>query len=120
MLAPIALLLVLTGPGTPPGDHGPWPDRGTRPPRQSVSLRGRVVVHGAVDVPVSYARLALYHDGRSVASTATDRHGYFVMRDDLGKGTYRLVLETSDYQGEIEVRIPGETPDVLLFARRLR
>jgi hypothetical protein len=121
MLSPTALplLLILLGGGTLPGEGGPWPSRGTRPPRETPALQGRVVVHTpAADQPLAFAHLRLLRAGAEVASTSTDRQGAFKLVKTLAAGPYQLQLDTSGYEGQLAVVVGGRPLEVTLFARR--
>jgi hypothetical protein len=87
-----------------------------RPPTVGVSLKGQVVVVKPLEgpTPVPYAEVALQHDGRTIATTASDREGRFQFRGSLPEESYDLVLTPGDYQGSLTVRMKG-TPDVFLF-----
>jgi hypothetical protein len=83
----LPLLLVLVGGDALPGEGGPWPSRGSRPPRETPALQGRVVVHtAAADRPVAFVRLRLLRDGAEVASTSTDSPGTFKLVKALAPG----------------------------------
>jgi hypothetical protein len=87
-----------------------------RPSTVGVSLKGQVVVVKPLEgpTPVPYAEVALRHDGRTIATTASDREGRFQFRGSLPEESYDLVLTPGDYEGSLTVRMKG-TPDVFLF-----
>jgi hypothetical protein len=87
-----------------------------RPPTVGVSLKGQVVVVKPLEgpTPVPYAEVALQHDGRTIATTASDREGRFQFRGSLSEQSYDLVVTPGDYEGSLTVRMKG-TPDVFLF-----
>jgi hypothetical protein len=94
------------------------PDCYPRHPKTGGSLAGQVLLHGPLGTtPVAYVEVQLLREGKTIATTATDRQGHFTFRRWLPEKSYDLVLGPGDYEARLTVRMDARTSEVFLFAK---
>jgi hypothetical protein len=92
-----------------------------RPDTVGVAVRGRLLLvgpYGTAGLP--YTRVTLSHDGRAIATVASDRRGDFFFKNELRRGRYDLTVDSDAYQGDAHFEVDCVTAQVTVYAALAR
>jgi hypothetical protein len=89
-----------------------------QPGPRYMRLAGRVDRSGPIGLePVPFVEVDLVHEGKVVATGATDARGAFRFTELVDSGLYDLRVVSDRYDGQARVLLDGERSEVSVLAR---